>query len=270
MQKRASFKLIFTIFAILATVSTEARAALQVFPTRVLLTDKQKTGSVTLKHEGDSPARYKISAVFYRVEADGKMVKVEDPGLAERSLVSSVRFSPRAVTLQPGLQQVVRVLVRAPELAPGDYRAHIYFETADDDIDVSKDSAAAASGAKLDLTLKARVAIAVPIVFRHGSAQPATVKLSELKLTQEKPGASFSVRVARGGDSFAYGTLKAWFGGEPVGHFKGISIYNAEQTFKFKLSATSPLKGGKLKLAFFDGEDESQERLLDSIEVPVP
>src|SRR4051812_33665959 len=91
-----------------------AHATLQVFPTHVLLSDKNRTAQLALRHIGDAPAKYRISVVYYKMKPDGGMAIDKTPGPEDKFAEKYFRYSPRQVQLQPNVEQVVRVILRKP------------------------------------------------------------------------------------------------------------------------------------------------------------
>ena len=109
--------------------STAVRADLQVFPTRLVMSDQKRVVNLSLRHLGDKPGTYRVSAIFFRMKENGSMDPVNDPTEAERSLVKHLKFSPRQITISPNSEQVIRVMFSGPgKLVEGDHRAHLHIE----------------------------------------------------------------------------------------------------------------------------------------------
>ena len=224
-----------------------AHADLQVFPTRVVLSDGEKTAQVSIRHRGEKPMRYRIDAVYYKMLPDGRMEQLKDlKGVAD-SGIEYFRFSPRQVTLEPNIEQVVRVLLRLPaDAKDGEYRAHLYFEGMDEG-DEKAVQGTTPTGASM--MLKARMAIAVPVIIRKGAPE-LKVALANLK-TVKGAGEQlmYSVDVTREGKANLYGDFLVFH--KPTGSDKealvsqanGVSSYIDKRTVSFPLTVTKLEKG---------------------------
>ncbi len=261
----------FFIF-VLFYLSQNAWSNLQVFPTRILLTDQKKTAHLSMRFLGKKPEKYKIYAIFYRMKADGSLIRVETPTSLEKSAIGLLRFSPREVVLQPGVEQVLRILaVLKKPLEEGEYRAHILFDP------VLEYKAAQPNPKPSDLVrmqLEAKVAVAVPVFYRHGNPQ-SQMKLSELKyidLPAQKKG--YSAFLTYHGSRFPHGDLLAYFtepGKEPelVGVVAGISSYVPKRKLTYPFQVTKDkIKNGKLRLEFREPKDDGAA-LIDALEIEI-
>ncbi|MEK6706936.1 MAG: hypothetical protein AABZ06_14225 [Bdellovibrionota bacterium] len=236
-------------------------ANLQVFPTRLVLTDHKKTGHLSLKHVGDKQERYKITAVFYRMNSDGGMQLVEHAayGVPE-SAVRLLRFSPREVTLNPNVEQILRVMFFSRDkIEDGEYRAHLHFEPVVEPVGSENQSAAKnPKDGGLTMQLQAKIAVAVPVIYRRGNPK-ALVRLSDPKLVKFEDGKSgFSVSIHREGKAFLFGDFNVFFrpssGGEQtlVGLINGVSSYIDLRVAKYPLSPPDGFKmdSGKLVIEY--------------------
>lgn len=229
-----------------------AEASLQVFPTRVLITDQKRAGQIALRHIGPKPQEYEIRAIFYRMMPDGKMVLVKEPKPEERSATKMLRFSPRRILLPPNEEQVVRIISLLPAgIETGDYRAHLYFEATEDETPKPQSKTKT-----MEIHIEAKMAIAVPVVIRHGRPE-STVTLSDLKIVEQEGKLSFSVQMQSTGTSFPHGDFYLFYTPqgsstpEQVGLSKGVSSYVAKRSVLYPLTEPGKLKKqGSLKLEF--------------------
>ncbi len=246
-----------------------AMASLQVFPTRVILSDQTHVANVSLRHLGEKPGKYRIKAVFYRMKPDGSVELVDNPSDAERPFVKMLRFSPHSATLTPGTEQIVRAQFVGPKSLPeGEYRAHLQFEPADEPED---DASTSAPKDKVSMQLKAKVAIAVPVIYRQG-APKFEVQLSNLKLVKSEHGAAFSLDMAAKGTAFPFGDFHAFFvpkGGAPlaIGLVRSVASYLAKRTVSYSLTVPAGLKlsAGALRVEYREPE-ETGGKLFTAVE----
>jgi P pilus assembly chaperone PapD len=254
-------------------VSSAARANLQVFPTRLLLNDKKRVANVALRHLGDKQATYQVTAVFYRMNQKGSFEEVKDPTAAERPLGKYLRFSPREVTLAPQKEQVVRVMYAGPgNLPEGEYRAHLHIAPIGD---IEKKADAADSNDKIQLQIEARLAFAIPVLFRRGNPkyQASLSNVRVLKAEDSVP--SVSIDVNWTGNAYPYGDYVALFtpkDGEAseIGQVRGAAAYVSPRTVTFPVTlAPDKLKNGKLKVEFRDTLDNGA-KVLGTTEATLP
>jgi hypothetical protein len=163
-----------------------ANAELQALPSRIHLSEEQKTAQVSLMNKGAKSARYRIDALPYRMKKDGSLEVLRDPTKAERSAVDFFRYSPRQVTVEPNSEQVVRLQLKWPEKGPekgpekdsvetpadADYYAYLSIEAVEeeDESNAIRPSANAQALPQEPPTL-------IPVVVRRGTP--------ELKVTLE-------------------------------------------------------------------------------------
>lgn len=246
--------------------ATNAQANLQVFPTRVLLTEKERVAQLSVRHSGATPMKYRISAAFFRMAEDGSMTRVEKTEPTDKYAGEYFRFSPREVELAPDVEQVVRIIMTKPaELPAGDYRAYLYFEGMDE-VAPPKESEAKSNEARMQL--KARMAIAIPVIVRSGEVK-VEPKLADLNVT-EMPDKTkgFKVELAQEGNGFVHGDFFSFFtpkdGPEmPIGRVNAVSSYLPKRTvsFGFNLVEHPELKNGMLRLELRAPQSEGGKTL---------
>ena len=253
------------LFTSLMFLGPLAYAELQVFPLRVVLTDKDKTAQIALRHRGTKEERYRITTVFYRMGADGSMKATTDLTKEDADASSLFRYSPRQVLLQPNVEQVVRIMSRVPaDLPDGEYRTHLHFEAMSD-----PPQAGQPGGNQAQMMLIARMAVAIPVVIKKGQTK-VDVALSNFKIQKETDGKlSFVVDIQKSGNGFAYGNFEIVSiddqGKETsLATVLGISSYIEKRVAKFPL-AVDKIPKGKIKLLFKEPSPEG-DRLLAQVE----
>lgn len=152
-------------------------AQAQVFPTRLTLTEEAPSSYLNLKNTTASPQKYRIELAQYLMKKDGTVVKAN---VENNPLTEVLKFSPKVVELAPNEKQVVRVMATAfDDLTDGDYYVYLHF--------IPESGSASSSPTKAKFSLQARIAVAVPVVVRHGTAK-VDGKLTELKAANVKNG----------------------------------------------------------------------------------
>jgi fimbrial chaperone protein len=261
-------------------VPAQASAELMLYPTRIVIDDKQRSGQVQLVNRGSQPETYRIGLFNSKMSETGEIIvqdsEVSDAAFAQDMLV----YTPRQVTLQPGESQTVRISVRRPpELVAGEYRSHLRFSrVADASGGTSVEHAANPEPGKVAIVLQALIGASIPVIVRQGPTR-AAVSLEALSLsakpdTQPILGAVFH----RTGNRSVYGDLTATYiapGKRPVevGKVSGIAIYVPNALRRARIPLTPPdgvrLSGGSLVLRYTERPDMGGALLAETqIQVP--
>jgi fimbrial chaperone protein len=103
---------------------------------------------------------------------EGGLIKTEDPPW---SVQSYVRYSPRRVTLEPAESQVIKIaLRRQQDVAEGEYYSHFKILTLNsEDLIVDTKEPVEASKENSAVRIRARSAVAIPIIWRNSRTMPA-------------------------------------------------------------------------------------------------
>ena len=89
------------------------------------------------------------------------------------SLRPYVRYSPRRTTLQPGEFQLIKIALRPRRDAPeGEYFSHFRVLTIHDETPASEEDPQAPA-TQASVSVKARMALAIPVIWRNSDDEPA-------------------------------------------------------------------------------------------------
>jgi P pilus assembly chaperone PapD len=104
------------VLALLAGLVPEAAWAVKVAPQVIVIGPRDRGAELTVVNPGEQPVEVDVQVMFgYEIaNADGSIETTYPTGPSPRSAVDWVRVWPRRVRLQPGQQQSVRLLVKAP------------------------------------------------------------------------------------------------------------------------------------------------------------
>jgi P pilus assembly chaperone PapD len=233
---------------------------LLIAPTRIVFEGRLRTAAVTLVNTGSSAATYRITFVNLRMDANGGTREIEAAGAepGEQFAEALIRYSPRQVTLEPGVAQTVRMQLRLPaDLAPGEYRSHLLFRA----VPAVEESAQTTEPATdFSIQLTAIYGISIPVIVRHGETSAAAT-LSELDLVAGTAADPATLRfwIRRTGNESVYGNLTATFtpaGGKPsvVGLANGVAVYTPNPARSAGILLSVPpgvvLQNGRLHLAY--------------------
>ena len=100
---------------------------------------------------------------------NGSLEEADEAKPGEQFADKLIRYSPRQITLEPGRTQTVRLLVRKPrDLAPGEYRSHLLFQSVPPaDFGTSVEAEGVEEGT-ISVQMIPTFAISIPIIIRHG------------------------------------------------------------------------------------------------------
>lgn len=269
-----------TLCLLLLLTASQALAQLMLFPTRVVFDGNQRAAQLELINNGSQSATYRISLVNRRMDEAGAMHPIEEPVEGQHFAEEMLRYSPRQITLEPGVGQTVRIMVRKPtSLAPGEYRSHLLFSKQPQVRDPGDSNVADSSSQKeVRIQLRTLLSVSIPVIVRHGDTH-ATVSLTSMELTEraeEQPVLQFSME--RAGNQSLYGDLTVHFtprGGvtEIVGRANGVAIYAPNARRKMRIALTPPrnrsLSNGTLRVTYRQ-QAESGAALLAEASLTLP
>jgi P pilus assembly chaperone PapD len=168
-----------------------AAADLMVYPTRVVMNDRQRTAQVDIVNTSQIQATYKITLVRKRMMESGEFQDIIVPDPEEMFADEVVRYSPRQVTLVPGAGQTIRMMFKVPPNLPeGEYRSHLVFAKPPSAItELPGKEELEPKGVSMKIT--ANIGISIPVIGRHGNLEakaiidPASVKISTVGPKQQ-------------------------------------------------------------------------------------
>jgi fimbrial chaperone protein len=223
-----------------------AWAQVQIFPTRLTLTDQNISGYLNLQNSSSDPQVYELQLVLFKMRNDGSFDRQKEIP-SSHPLVDRLKFSPSQVTLKPGEKQIVRVMVSEfANLPTGEAYLHLQA--------VPQKASGAKSQAKTNFQLSARIAVAVPIVVRKGAVQAQPLILQARYKPEPDGGLKLSFEIQKKGDGLIFGDLevlrKQNQTEEIITKVKGIASYIDQRSFVTIIPAEEAKKGSGLQ----DGE----------------
>ena len=169
----------FCMLFVLALPIPAFAQAILVAPQSVVLSSRDRTGTVELYNPSSRASEITIRAVYGHPtttpDGDLTLAIVEQPDSTEPSAAGFVDAFPRRLVLQPNQRQTVRLLARPPVgLAEGEYWARLVIAARDAEAPAAPTDS---TGVSVGLTLEVRTIIAVN--YRNG-VQRTGVQLGEL------------------------------------------------------------------------------------------
>ena len=263
LHRRILSALVFCLALPSATLFAQTGAGdLTVTPTRAVFEGRDRSTQISLINRGTATATYRVSFIQMRMAEDGQFEEITEPGPGEHFADALIRYSPRQVTLEPGVAQTVRLMLRKPaDLAPGEYRSHMIFHAVPDADAGTSIENVELEGEEFDIRLTPIYRISIPVIVRHGELT-AEAELGDVGLVtrdgESPPG--LALRLHRRGERSIYGDVDVtWIpdGGDPevvVGQIKGLAVYSPNASRSLVLPLRPPagveLENGRLKVTF--------------------
>ncbi len=277
---------IFVVDVPVVGVSTaEAQPNVTVAPTRLVFEDRDRTEELVLLNRGDEAVTYRVSLIGMKMEDDGSLERIDEPGDGQQFAHELLRFAPRQVHLGPGESQRIRVSVRKPsDLEEGEYRSHMLFQAVPDTPATDGDGTDEDDG-ELALRLNIISGISIAAIVRHGELS-ADIEIDDLDYVEsddEQMPDMLRFRLHRDGEQSVYGDLRAEFlpdgageaGDEEVepvtiSRRNGTAVYTPNDSRDLEMPVHPPddveLDGGRIVVTY---ETESGETLTTGdIELP--
>lgn len=184
--------LLFALFTLPALVFAQA----QVFPTRLTLTEDAPSSYLTLRNPTNKAQKFKIELLHLQMQKDGNVVAARNDN---NVLIDGIKYSPKTVEIAPNDKQVVRVMMTSFDSLP-EGESHIYLHF------IPEGSNEPKSNSKFNL--QARIAVAVPVIVRHGSPK-LEAQLKNAAAVEDKNGnVKISFEVANTTKYFVTGNLE--------------------------------------------------------------
>lgn len=255
------------ICLILLLSSKVAFADLMIYPTRLVIEKNQRSTQVEIVNSGQKPATYRINVVNRRMTETGNIVEAEEIQAGENFADKMIRYSPRQITLQPGVAQTVRFSVRKPaKLTIGEYRSHIQFDRVPDVVSKSSiENIAKSKDEKISIVVQALIGASIPMIIRHG-ATLAKVTIDDISFEpqtdKKQPIIKFNIN--RTGNRSVYGDLVVNYtplNGQSieVSRVGGLAVYVPNAIRKTKMEIKLPealkLQGGLLHIDYLEKAD---------------
>jgi len=159
--------LLLLTFMSLVPAPARAGAVLLIYPTLVIFEGNQRSAEITLTNRGDQTGTFETSWTDMTMTPEGGLVKVE--GQAPWSIQSYVRYSPRRVTLAPSESQIIKIALRRGQDVPeGEYYSHFKVLTLNTEDPSAEQADVPAQSSSI--AIKARAAVAIPIIWRNSQA----------------------------------------------------------------------------------------------------
>ena len=231
------------IFCICAFGAVEAQA-ITIFPTRVVMTDKERTAQVEIVNSGTETESFSIQLERKRMTETGEFQAVSGEAVPGELFADQiVRYSPRRFTLAPGAGQTVRLMLKMPEGLPeGEYRSHLAVSHIPEASDVLSQVKQEKEPTDITIKLTAFATIAIPVIVRHGKLNAQLeIKDAVLRPGTGKEPSVVEFTMLRSGSMSVYGDIAVMSVAEngtveQVAAVNGVAVYVPNATRKARLT----------------------------------
>ncbi len=251
-----------------------AQGNLLVTPRRLIFDKGPRVRELNLANTGKDTARYAISFMEIKMNEDGSFEQITTPDSGQRFASGNLRVFPRGVIIPPGESQVVKVqLMKADELAEGEYRSHIYIRALPMEQPLGDTSGQKATG--ISVKLNAIFGISIPAIVRIGENNTKVTLAHPSFVMMDEKTPHLSVELHRSGLMSSYGNITVDCIGKDgtttrVGLVKGIAVYTPNTIRRFQMNLDNTHKVDysdcELRIRYSTEKDASPE---DSSEVAI-
>lgn len=269
MQKIQHLRILFlTTFTLLFVAKAMTQGNLLVTPKRVLFDGPNRTEILNISNTGSDTATYQISFVQMRMTTNGSFENISVPDSGQQFADKNIRFFPRSVTLGPNEAQTVKLqLIRADQLATGEYRSHLYLRAVPTERPRGDTTGSSASG--ISVKIVPIFGISIPVIIRVGQTQ-AQATIADARVLPPLPSPSADAATVqsgprlellfnRSGNQSLYGDVSVSYispDGKttPVSSAKGIALYtpNLSRKVSIPLEKKIDYTKGKLHVVYAD------------------
>ncbi|WP_207496554.1 hypothetical protein [Aridibaculum aurantiacum] len=242
-------------------------------PKRIVFEGSKRSDELNLANIGNDTATYAISFVQIRMKHDGQFENITEPDSGQNFADKNLRIFPRTVTLAPNEAQTVKVqLIKANELAPGEYRSHLYFRALANDKPLG--DPAIVTDSSVSVKLVPVFGISIPAIIRVGTST-SEIKMSDISLSileDTIPVVGFTFH--RTGNMSVYGDIvvehfSPYGKTTRIAEAKGVAVYTPtpSRIIKVRLNrfAGADLSSGKIRITYT--EDGLKNKVLASEEI---
>lgn len=250
---------VMAILLMLPAAGVFAQGDLLISPLRIVFEGNKKSQEISLANVGKDTATYVISVKDIRMNENGSFEEITVPDSGQNFAGPYMRFFPRKVTLAPNEAQVVKVqLIKTTQMAPGEYRSHLYFRSVPDERPLGERPAKKDTGG-ISIQLTPIFGITIPVIIRVGDYNAGVTLANPTFEMPASDTARLTVTFARSGTMSVYGDLKVEHvtsGGKTtvVKQVKGIGVYTPKNIRRFSVDLDTEKKvdyhKGKLHITY--------------------
>lgn len=253
------------------------QAQLLLYPTRLVLENNERSAILGIKNTGESSGGYRVELVDMHMGEEGVVEQVKAGEEEPFSARSFVRISPRSITLEPGQDQNIRIMIRKPAtLEAGEYRTHIKVTLVENNLDGENAAAKSRSAKDVTVVIKPRLSLIIPLIIRQGdTACTMSIKSASLRYASDPKGIKTpyaDIVLSRQGNRSSMGDITVEYINEQGQHYRvkqllGVPVYRPTESRFVSLPLEVPkgvtLGKGSLHVTYQAQEKEGGKLLAE-------
>ena len=251
--------------------SSALSASLLITPSRVAFAPNERSKEVILLNTSAEPKSYMVEWVNQAQNKDGAyrpLTAQEEDTFPKAE--EYLRISPRRVTLQPGENQKVKLILRRKtDMEALEYRSHLKFTALPNEISNPEETEETTEGISIKLNLL--LSYTIPVIVRTDEPND-NVKIVNVKLEQgqnSKGLVNFALRKNHASSIFGNFTVyhqDAMGKVSEVGYLNGVNMFSEVNEMYTSINLLKPYSelAGKLQIRF-NGKSEFTDTILDQV-----
>lgn len=263
-----------TFICLLSPQKAKAQGDLFINPKRIVFDGQKRSQEISLANIGNDTAHYMVSFIQIRLKENGEFEQIEKPDSGQYFADKYLRIFPRTITLAPKETQVVKIQTYQKEnLAPGEYRSHLYFRATQKDRKAIAEPIKKEDSNNLSVNITAVFGITIPVIIEIGESN-TTASITNLKLqTADNTTPKLFMRLNRQGNRSTYGDINIDYisaSGKTtnIAFVKGISVYAPYliRNIAINLNNSKSVNSqtGKLLVTYTGTKDGKPEKLASA------
>jgi fimbrial chaperone protein len=269
------------VIAILMTfITLQSHADILITPIRVVFGEKDRVQEVIIVNTANESRTYALSWVeMTQLDRLGYSLLDANEAATFARASDFIRFTPRRITLQPGENQRVKLMLRRTSNSQNqDYRSHLKFTVIPNAVlqDNSNEESNSAQGPSIKLNLFLNYSIPI-IIKNESSAQNVTfsnLEFAQKPASSSKPALTFVLNKTSSGSSFGDITLlfKALNSKDfiPVGYSNNVALHHETTILNGQVgwSESIAVQPGELKI-IYKGKQETVDTIYDEASLQI-
>ncbi|MFC3120368.1 hypothetical protein [Agaribacter flavus] len=236
----------------------KAHADLLITPTLIKFEERDRVKEVILLNTSSSTRKYTVEWLQQEQKPGGQYHVMSESQLEEFSTASEyLRVSPRRVTLAPGENQRVKLLLRrSADMKKQEYRSHLKFTALPTE---TEEEESVTSG--VAIRLKSLISYSIPVVLNFDGKKDADLKIEQVNFlpsTGNSRHGNIYVSFQKPLGNSVFGDLVAKFKKDgssefvPVGFLNGVNIFHENEQAERLISWSQnvPVEPGTLSVEF--------------------
>jgi hypothetical protein len=254
-------KKLLLMLTLVAGIHANSQSDLLITPFRVVFENGKNIEELTVANTGKDTARYTISFLQYKMLSTGKLEKID---FAEDSILFAdkyLRVFPKTVTLAPNEAQMVRLQLKSPpDLAPAEYRSHLYFRSI---VDETPDMGTETDSTAIGFKLLPVYGITIPVIVRVGQSM-VKVSTTNVRISDVNGLKQVDCKIERYGNVSTFGQIEVEHTSETgvktlIGKVNGVAVYtpihSRDISIPLRIPETVDITKGALALKYYSKID---------------